>query len=75
MMHRGWNARSCSFTDWPTTTWWWRTRCGYRRRSWPPDSGSTVCGVTHMARQEEVAENLMLLQVEFLKRTLGMSPG
>jgi len=28
-----------------------------------------------MARQEEVAENLMLLQVEFLKRTLGMTPG
>jgi dipeptidyl-peptidase-4 len=32
-----------------------------------------LSGVTHMARQEEVAENLMRLQVEFLKRTLGMT--
>jgi dipeptidyl-peptidase-4 len=29
-------------------------------------------GVTHMAAQEEVAENLLLLQVDFLKRALGM---
>ena len=30
-----------------------------------------LSGVTHMTPQEVVAENLMLLQVEFLKRTLG----
>jgi dipeptidyl-peptidase 4 len=40
-----------------------------------PHTVLPLSGVTHMARQEEVAENLMLLQVEFLKRTLGMSPG
>ncbi len=39
-----------------------------------PHTVLPLSGVTHMARQEEVAENLMLLQVEFLKRTLGMSP-
>ena len=30
-----------------------------------------LSGVTHMASQEEVAENLLLLQVEFLKRHLA----
>jgi dipeptidyl-peptidase 4 len=40
-----------------------------------PHTVLPLSGVTHMARQEEVAENLMLLQVEFLKRELGMSPG
>jgi dipeptidyl-peptidase 4 len=39
-----------------------------------PHTVLPLSGVTHMARQEEVAENLMLLQVEFLKRTLGMIP-
>jgi dipeptidyl-peptidase-4 len=29
-------------------------------------------GVTHMASQEEVAENLLLLQVDFLRRALGL---
>ncbi|MBV9943840.1 MAG: S9 family peptidase [Solirubrobacterales bacterium] len=38
-----------------------------------PHTMLPLSGVTHMARQEEVAENLMLLQVEFLKRTLGMT--
>jgi dipeptidyl-peptidase 4 len=38
-----------------------------------PHTVLPLSGVTHMARQEDVAENLMLLQVEFLKRTLGMS--
>jgi dipeptidyl-peptidase-4 len=33
-----------------------------------------LSGVTHMTPQEEVAENLLLLQVEFLHRALG-SPG
>jgi dipeptidyl-peptidase-4 len=32
-----------------------------------------LSGVTHMTPQEEVAENLLLLQVEFLREALGMS--
>jgi dipeptidyl-peptidase 4 len=40
-----------------------------------PHTVLPLSGVTHMARQEEVAENLMLLQVEFLKRTLGIRAG
>ncbi|MFD7289307.1 prolyl oligopeptidase family serine peptidase [Streptomyces sp. NPDC059863] len=31
-----------------------------------------LTGVTHMTPQEEVAENLLLLQVDFLKRSLGL---
>jgi dipeptidyl-peptidase-4 len=31
-----------------------------------------LSGVTHMTPQEQVAENLLLLQVDFLKRALGM---
>ncbi len=31
-----------------------------------------LSGVTHMASQEEVAENLLLLQVDFLRGALGM---
>ncbi|MDT0377974.1 prolyl oligopeptidase family serine peptidase [Streptomyces sp. DSM 42041] len=31
-----------------------------------------LSGVTHMTPQEQVAENLLLFQVAFLKRTLGM---
>ncbi|MCK7627567.1 prolyl oligopeptidase family serine peptidase [Streptomyces sp. RS10V-4] len=31
-----------------------------------------LSGVTHMASQEQVAENLLLLQVDFLKRSLGL---
>ena len=31
-----------------------------------------LSGVTHMTPQEQVAENLLLLQVEFLKRALGL---
>ncbi|HEY3734122.1 MAG TPA: prolyl oligopeptidase family serine peptidase [Streptosporangiaceae bacterium] len=30
-------------------------------------------GSTHMAKEEDVAENLMVLQVDFLKRALGMT--
>ncbi|WP_329122366.1 S9 family peptidase [Streptomyces sp. NBC_01465] len=33
-----------------------------------------LSGVTHMTPQEQVAENLLLLQVDFLKRSLGMTP-
>lgn len=32
-----------------------------------------LSGVTHMATQEEVAENLLLLQVDFLKSALGVA--
>lgn len=34
-----------------------------------------LSGVTHMTPQEQVAENLLLLQVDFLKRSLGLAPG
>ena len=34
-----------------------------------------LSGVTHMTPQEEVAENLLLLQVDFLRETLGISAG
>ncbi|MFI1657663.1 alpha/beta fold hydrolase [Streptomyces sp. NPDC020472] len=33
-----------------------------------------LSGVTHMTPQEQVAENLLLLQVDFLKRALGLAP-
>ena len=33
-----------------------------------------LTGVTHMTPQEEVAENLLLLQVEFLRSALGSGP-
>ncbi|MBP2584507.1 dipeptidyl-peptidase-4 [Streptomyces sp. PvR006] len=34
-----------------------------------------LSGVTHMTPQEQVAENLLLLQVDFLKRSLGGTRG
>jgi len=34
-----------------------------------------LSGVTHMTPQEEVAENLLLLQLDFLRRSLGLSEG
>jgi len=33
-----------------------------------------LSGVTHLASQEVVAENLLLLQVEFLRQMLGLEP-
>src|SRR6266516_1990254 len=36
-----------------------------------PHSVLPLSGSTHMAAQEEVAENLLLLQVDFLRRALG----
>lgn len=33
-----------------------------------------LVGVTHMTPQEVVAENLLLHQLEFLRRSLGLSP-
>jgi dipeptidyl-peptidase-4 len=37
-----------------------------------PHTVLPLTGVTHMPRQEEVAENLLLLQVEFLKTALAV---
>ncbi|WP_307867621.1 S9 family peptidase [Umezawaea beigongshangensis] len=37
-----------------------------------PHSVLPLSGVTHMTPQEQVAENLLLLQVDFLKRALGV---
>ncbi|MYV69742.1 prolyl oligopeptidase family serine peptidase [Streptomyces sp. SID2131] len=34
-----------------------------------------LSGVTHMTPQEQVAENLLLLQVDFLRRSLGLDRG
>jgi dipeptidyl-peptidase-4 len=39
-----------------------------------PHTFLPLTGVTHMAAQEEVAENLLLLQVDFLRRALGVRP-
>ena len=39
-----------------------------------PHSVLPLSGVTHMTPQEEVAENLLLLQVDFLRRSLGVAP-
>ncbi|HTI25972.1 MAG TPA: prolyl oligopeptidase family serine peptidase, partial [Kutzneria sp.] len=36
-----------------------------------PHTVLPLSGVTHMTPQEQVAENLLLLQVDFLKRSLG----
>jgi dipeptidyl-peptidase-4 len=36
-----------------------------------PHTVLPLSGVTHMASQEDVAENLLLLQVDFLRRCLG----
>ena len=38
-----------------------------------PHSVLPLSGVTHMASQEEVAENLLLLQVDFLRSSLGVA--
>ncbi len=38
-----------------------------------PHSVLPLSGVTHMAAQEEVAENLLLLQVDFLRNALGLA--
>jgi dipeptidyl-peptidase-4 len=40
-----------------------------------PHTVLPLTGVTHMASQEEVAENLLLLQVEFLRAALAGSTG
>jgi dipeptidyl-peptidase-4 len=40
-----------------------------------PHAVLPLSGVTHMTPQEEVAENLLLLQVDFLRRALGLDSG
>jgi dipeptidyl-peptidase-4 len=40
-----------------------------------PHSVLPLSGVTHMTPQEVVAENLLTLQVDFLKQALGFPPG
>ena len=37
-----------------------------------PHTVLPLSGVTHLASQEEVAENLLLLQVDFLRQALGL---
>ncbi len=39
-----------------------------------PHTVLPLSGVTHMTPQEQVAENLLLLQVDFLKESLGLKP-
>jgi len=39
-----------------------------------PHAVLPLSGITHMAAQETVAENLLLLQLDFLRRALGPSP-
>jgi dipeptidyl-peptidase 4 len=39
-----------------------------------PHTVLPLTGVTHMAAQEEVAENLLLLQVDFLRSALDIRP-
>ena len=38
-----------------------------------PHSVLPLSGITHMTSQETVAENMLLLQVAFLKQALGLS--
>jgi len=40
-----------------------------------PHTVLLLAGVSHMTSQEKVAENLLLLQADFLKRALGATPG
>ena len=38
-----------------------------------PHAVLPLSGVTHMASQADVAENLLVLQVDFLRRALGLA--
>ena len=40
-----------------------------------PHTVLPLSGITHMASQETVAENLLLLQLDFLRRALGVPSG
>jgi dipeptidyl-peptidase-4 len=39
-----------------------------------PHAVLPLSGVTHLTPQEVVAENLLLLQLDFLRRALGIAP-
>ena len=68
-------GRSCSSTGWRTTTWWWRTRCGCPARCWRPGTRTGCCrcpASRTWPSQEAVAENLLLLQLDFLRGALGL---
>ncbi len=39
-----------------------------------PHTVLPLSGITHMASQETVAENLLLLQLDFLRRALAITP-
>jgi dipeptidyl-peptidase 4 len=39
-----------------------------------PHSVLPLSGVTHMTPQEVVAENMLMLQVDFLRQALGVRP-
>jgi dipeptidyl-peptidase 4 len=38
-----------------------------------PHTVLPLTGITHMASQETVAENMLLLQLDFLRRALGVT--
>ena len=68
-------GRCCWSTAWPTTTWRSRTRCGCRRRCSPPGGRTRCCrcpGSPTCRVDEQVAENMLLLQLDFLRRALGV---
>jgi dipeptidyl-peptidase 4 len=40
-----------------------------------PHSVLPLTGATHMAAQETIRENILLLQLDFLRRSVGAGPG
>ena len=71
----GCTDRCCWSTAWPTTTSWRRTRCSCRPllAAGRPHQVLPLSGVTHMTPQEDVAENLLLLQLDFLRDALHLA--
>ena len=66
-------ARCCWSTGWPTTTSCRPTRSGCRSallEAGRPHQVLPLTGITHMAVQPAVAENLLRLQLDFLTRAL-----
>ena len=62
----------------PTTTSWRRTPCSCRPRCSQPGKPHEVLplvGVTHMTPQEVVAENMLLHQLDFLRRHVAPTTG
>ncbi|GIS98832.1 MAG: hypothetical protein CM1200mP26_05450 [Acidimicrobiales bacterium] len=61
---------------WPTTTWWWAHTLALSRvmlEAGRPHQVLPMSGVTHMTPQVKVAENLLLLQLAFLREALGLT--